>query len=105
MAVGSRRPAVRRPAGDGLLALVSRARSGDRGELFQHVDQPGSGMQNRQPLRQLRPAEGVVEQLERALVAGMPLPGLAERGQPRDQYCAMGFDLVITLAKTRARRR
>jgi hypothetical protein len=35
----------------------------------------------------------------------MPLPGLAERGQPRDQYCAMGFDLVITLAKTRARRR
>src|ERR1700690_432274 len=28
---GSRRPTVRRPAGDGLLALVSRARSGDRG--------------------------------------------------------------------------
>jgi hypothetical protein len=28
--------------------------------------------------------------------------GFAERGQPRDQCDAMGFDFVITLAKTRA---
>ncbi len=43
------------------------------GELFQYVDQPGGRLQDRQPLRQLRAAEGGVEQRERALVAGMPL--------------------------------
>jgi hypothetical protein len=84
---------------------VYTGRSGDCGELFQHVDQPGGGLQDRQPLRQLRAAEGGVEQRERALVGGMPLAGLAERGQPRDQCGTMGFDLVITLAKIRTRRR
>jgi hypothetical protein len=33
----------------------------------------------------------------------MPLTGLAERRQPRNQCGATGFDLVITDAKTRAR--
>ena len=54
------------------------------GHPLKHIDQPGGGLQHRQPLRQLGFAEGVVEQLERALVTGVGLRRTPKPAQPLD---------------------
>jgi hypothetical protein len=81
------------------------ALSGDRVDLLQHVDQPGGGLQHRQPLRQLLFAEGLVEQAKRAPVAGMATRSFAERAEARDQRGAVRFELVIAPAEIGARGR
>jgi hypothetical protein len=47
-------------AGGGRWDRTGVPQSGDRFDLFQHVDQPSGGLQHRQPLRQLLVTEGLV---------------------------------------------
>ena len=54
-------------------------------------------MQHRQPLRHLLLAEGLVEQAERAPVAGVAFRGSAERREARNQSGAVCFDQVTDL--------
>lgn len=61
-------------------------------------------MQNRQTLGQLGLAEALVEQLERALVAGMRLRHGAEAVQPREQGVALPLDVIVASAEIVARR-
>lgn len=66
---------------------------------LQHGDEPRRGLQHSKALSQFGLAEGLIEKLERALVAGMRLQVGLEPVQPRQQGVAALLDIVVTLAK------
>lgn len=81
--------------------LVPRllCRSERAGELFEDVDQPGGGVQDRKTPRKFFLAIDVVEKFERTFIARMALRGIAKQMQTRRKFSAAHFQIIVTLAE------